>query len=281
MAQETKKIVGIIASPRQLGNCEILIKEIARHVPEAHTLQLIRLHAKKIKPCRACYACLEDGHCPLEDDFREIADHLAESDAVMIASPCYLMGLNGVLKLFIDRSMQFFSRAESLLDKPALNIVTAGLEGEAGYTELALNSFTMILGLRLQESAVFYGALPGEALWKKEDQQQRAACLGKRLFDPAPRKTETWRCPLCGSDAVQLLGGNRVQCLVCRNYGTLALDRGEISLQMSVKPENILYTAEHRHHHHEWLKKEKTLFIRTHREIAGYLKGYAEDGEWL
>ncbi len=281
MPHSIKTITALIASPRKLGNCEILVKEIARHVPEPHKLRLIRLQSKKIKPCRACYACLDDGHCPIEDDFQEIADHLAESDAFIIASPCYLMGLNGVLKLFIDRGMQMFSRAGALLNKPAINVVTAGLEGEAGYTELALNSFTMVLGLRLQESAVFYGALPGEALWKKEDQQKRAAQLGKRLFDPAPRATDPWRCPLCGSDAIQLLGGSRVQCLVCRNYGTLALDNGEVSLKMSVKPENILYTAEQRHHHHEWLKNEKKLFMRTHREIAGYLKGYADEGEWL
>jgi multimeric flavodoxin WrbA len=281
MPEKPKTIIGLIASPRKLGNCEIIVKEISRNVPEPHELKLIRLQSKNIKPCRACYACLDNGDCPIDDDYRSIADHLATADGIILASPCYLMGLNGVLKLFIDRGMQMFSRAAALVNKPAINIVTAGLEGEAGYTEMALNSFTMILGLKLQESAVFYGALPGESLWKKEKQQQLAVSLGKRLFDPAPRITESWRCPLCGSDAIQLLGGNRVQCQVCRNYGTLLLEDGGITLNMNVKPENILYTAQQRQHHHDWLRQEKKLFLRTHREISGFLKDYSNEGEWL
>lgn len=281
MSEEKKTILGLIASPRRLGNCEIIIKEIARHVPEPHELKLIRLHAKNIKPCRACYACLDSGQCTIDDDFRFIADQMAAADGFIIASPCYLMGLNGVLKLFIDRCMQMLSRGESLLDKPALNIVTAGLKGESGYTEMALNSFTMILGLKLQESAVFYGALPGEALWKKEDQKERVRHLATRLFSPEPRKYEQWRCPLCGSDAIQLLGGNRVQCMVCRNYGTISLKDGEVSLDVALKPENILYTHEQRKHHHQWLQNEKNLFLQTHREIAGFQKEYKDEGEWL
>jgi multimeric flavodoxin WrbA len=281
MSEANKTILGLIASPRRLGNCEIIIKEIARHVPEPHELKMIRLHSKNIKPCRACYACLENGNCTLDDDFRFIADQMAAADGVIIASPCYLMGLNGVLKVFIDRCMQMFSRAEALLDKPALNIVTAGLKGEAGYTEMALNSFTMMLGFKLQESAVFYGALPGEALWKKEEQGERARHLATRFFSKEPRKYEKWRCPLCGSDAIQLLGGNHVQCMVCRNYGTISLKNGEVSLDVALKPENILYTAEQRKHHHQWLQNKKKLFLQTHREIAGFQQEYKDEGEWL
>ncbi len=281
MAEKLKTVLGIIASPRKLGNCEILIKEIARNIPEPHELKLIRLHSKQILPCRACYACLEKGKCVLEDDYTSILDHLAAADGVIIATPCYLMGVNGLMKVFIDRGMQMFSRAEALLDKPVINIATAGLEGEAGYTEMALNSFTMIMGCKLQESAVFYGALPGEVLWKKDEEQKKARYLGGRLFSTTPRVKDSWRCPLCGSDSIQLLGENRVQCYVCRNYGTLSVGEKGISLAMHVKPENIVYTPEQRLHHHEWLKKEKKLFLKTYREISGFLETYKKDGEWV
>jgi len=281
LSEKIKTVLAILASPRKLGNCELLVKEISRHIPEPHELKLIRLQSKNIKPCRACYACLEKGVCVLEDDCASIVDHLAAADGVILAAPCYLMGVNGVMKLFIDRGMQMFSRAEALLDKPAINIVTAGLAGEAGYTEMALNSFTMILGCRLQESAVFYGALPGEALWRKDEEQKKAATLGRRLFSAEPRQTETWRCPLCGSDAIQLLGGTRVQCYVCRNYGELSIKDAAVSLDMQVKPENIVYTAEQRRHHHAWLQQEKRRFMKTYREIRGFLGEYTNDGTWL
>jgi len=38
-----KKVLGIIASPRRLGNCEIMVKEISGHIPEPHELNLLRL----------------------------------------------------------------------------------------------------------------------------------------------------------------------------------------------------------------------------------------------
>ncbi|HIJ57191.1 MAG TPA: flavodoxin family protein, partial [Deltaproteobacteria bacterium] len=38
-----KKILGIIGSPRRLGNSEIMVKEIGRHIPIPHELKLIRL----------------------------------------------------------------------------------------------------------------------------------------------------------------------------------------------------------------------------------------------
>ncbi len=281
MLEGMRTILGLIASPRRLGNCEIIVKEIARNIPEPHELKMIRLHSKNIRPCRACYACLEKGDCTLDDDFRFIADQMAAADGLIIASPCYIFGLSGILKVFIDRCMQMFSRAEALLDKPALNVVTAGLRGESGYTELALNNFTMVLGLKLQESAVFYGALPGDALWKNEEQKNLARYLGTRMFSLEPRKYEKWRCPLCGSDAIQLLGGNRVQCMACRNYGTISLKDGDVSLDIALKPENILFTAEQRKHHHQWLQNEKNVFLQTHREISGFQQGYKDEGTWL
>ena len=65
-----KKVVALIGSPRKLGNSELMAKEISRHVVESHTLQLIRLPAMEIRPCRACYTCLFDERgCPQEDDF--------------------------------------------------------------------------------------------------------------------------------------------------------------------------------------------------------------------
>ena len=72
-----KKIVSLILSPRELGNCEILAKEICRNIPEDSELELIRLTAKNIKPCKGCYACLANGICPLDDDFIEVASAMA------------------------------------------------------------------------------------------------------------------------------------------------------------------------------------------------------------
>ncbi|RLB69087.1 MAG: hypothetical protein DRH04_05810 [Deltaproteobacteria bacterium] len=275
------KILALLASPRKLGNCEILAKELCRHVPQDHTLKLLRLPEKNILSCKACYACLESGDCPQKDDFSQVAQELVAADGVIIASPTYFMGPNGVLKVFLDRCLQMFGHSQSLRGKPAINIITAGLEGEAGYTEAALNSFTLILGMNLQGSAVFYGALPGESLWQKPEQQERVKALGNVFFNDAPPVNDPWRCPLCGSDTVQLLGGNRVQCQVCRNFGTLSAGEHGLVLETSLKPENIFFTAEQAAHHLQWLQGMKKRFLQIRRQLADFQRDYADDGEWV
>jgi multimeric flavodoxin WrbA len=70
-----KKILGIVVSPRKLGNSEIMVKEISKHVEVPHELNLIRLSDFNIQSCRGCYQCLfKEGKCVLDDDLYEILD---------------------------------------------------------------------------------------------------------------------------------------------------------------------------------------------------------------
>jgi len=279
--EESRKIVALILSPRRLGNCEILVKEICRHLPVQHELQLIRLTEKEIKPCKGCYSCLMTGKCPLDDDYAEIATAMASADALIIATPTYFLGANGVLKVFQDRCLQLFSGKFNLRGKPALNLVTAGLPHEAGTSELMLNSFSLILGLEIRASEIFFGALPGEIFLDNEEQLARAAELGERLLGDEPRKFKPWACPLCGSDVVQLMGGNRVLCLACRNDGRLSLESGEVRLDISIREDNIFFTEEQVRRHGSWLKGMKERFLSLKGELAAICKPYADDGEWL
>jgi multimeric flavodoxin WrbA len=278
---ETRKIAALILSPRRLGNCEILVKEICRHLPVPHELQLIRLTDKQIKPCKGCYSCLMTGKCPLDDDYAEVAGALSAADAVIIATPTYFLGANGMLKVFQDRCMQLFSGSFDLRGKPALNLVTAGLPHEAGISELMLNSFSLILGLEIRASEIFFGALPGEIFLDNEEQLARAAGLGGRLLGDEPRQFKPWACPLCGSDAVQLLGGDRVLCLACRNDGRLLLDNGEPRLEIGIREDNIFFTEEQVKRHGSWLKGMKERFLSLKGELAAICKPYADEGKWL
>lgn len=65
-----KKVLGLVVSNRKLGNSEILVKEIMGNIPEECNRELIRLTDLEIKPCKACYRCLQpDNACPVRDDF--------------------------------------------------------------------------------------------------------------------------------------------------------------------------------------------------------------------
>jgi multimeric flavodoxin WrbA len=274
------KVVALLLSPRKLGNSEILVKEITRHIPGGCDLKLVRLTDKKILPCRGCYACLAKGKCPLDDDFVAVAEVLNEADALIIASPTYFLGANGMLKLFLDRCLQLFSGVLNLRGKPVLNLVTAGLEGEAGYSELMLNNFSLILGLELKASEVFYGALPGEVFLDRPEQLERAAELGRALLAEGRRKPAAWACPLCGSDVIQLLGGERVKCLACSNYGRLLKEGEEIRLEIELNPGNMFFTPEQVQKHGLWLQGMKGRFLELKDGLRKVCAPYADQGEW-
>ncbi len=65
-----KKVLGLVVSNRKLGNSEILVKEILSNIPEECNRELIRLTDLEIKPCKACYRCLQpDSDCAVGDNF--------------------------------------------------------------------------------------------------------------------------------------------------------------------------------------------------------------------
>lgn len=59
-----KQILILSGSPRKGGNSETLCAQFAKGAEEAgHTVELIRLHTKKLGFCTACYACKKTGVC--------------------------------------------------------------------------------------------------------------------------------------------------------------------------------------------------------------------------
>ena len=87
-----KKILGIIGSPRKLGNCEIMVKEISRQITTPHQLSLIRLIDFEILPCKGCYACLfKEKKCVQDDDLNTILDSIVKADALIVSTPTYFL----------------------------------------------------------------------------------------------------------------------------------------------------------------------------------------------
>ena len=81
-----KKILGIVGSKRSSGNCEIMVKEISRQVPEPHQLQLLRLPDFDIRYCTGCYRCLIKGRgWVIGDDLSIVLDAIAGADALILA----------------------------------------------------------------------------------------------------------------------------------------------------------------------------------------------------
>ncbi|AOY56897.1 MULTISPECIES: flavodoxin family protein [Desulfococcus] len=275
-----KTILGIIGSPRKLGNCEIMIKEISRNVTEPHDLQLLRLSDFDIQPCRGCYACLlQDDGCVIQDDFQTVVDAILAADALIVSAPTYFLGPNAGLKRFLDRGIALYRHSGQLWGKPAVGIGIAGIPGREGYTLLGIESFMKLILADIRACRLFYGALPGEVFMDASN-RMGAKETADALFGEAIPKTGP-HCPLCGGDTFRLLGENRVRCMLCSNSGTLRLSGETPVLDIQRSDHELFLTREDAVAHRDWLVGMKSRF-KTHKdELKAISLDYRQGGTWI
>ena len=177
-----KKVLAVIGSPRRLGNCEIMAKEISRNIAAAHELNLIRLSEFNIQPCRGCYTCLFKDGCVIDDDYYTVVEAILTADALIVTAPTYFLGPNSILKSFTDRGLALYGHAEALWAKPGIAVGIAGIAGKEGYTLLGIENFLKMLFADIRHRAVVYGALPGE-IFLNDKNRETAAALARALFE--------------------------------------------------------------------------------------------------
>ncbi len=275
-----KKILGIIGSPRKLGNSEIIIKEISRNITEPHQLKLLRLSDFNIMPCTGCYMCLiKQKGCVLKDDYNRIADIILESDALIVSTPTYFLGANASLKRFTDRGLALYSNAEKLWGKPAVGIGIAGIEGKEGYTLLGIESFIKLLLADMKKSVIVYGALPGEIFMHPKN-KEIASQLASTLFEPVSNKKSS-SCPLCGGETFRFLENNRIQCMLCSNIGTIDMKKGGPVFDIRKSDHEFFLTLQDVIKHGEWLVGMKSRFLKHKNELKQISLDYRKEGEWV
>lgn len=276
-----KKILGIIASPRKLGNSEIIIKEIASLCGREHELSLLRLNDFDIKPCLGCYQCLFRAEgCVLKDDFPLVVDAMARADAWIVAAPTYVLGANASLKRLVDRGLGFYKRGRELWKKPAVGVSIAGMEGKEGYCKLNVDSFLRLFMSDVKASVIMYGALPGEILIPPEN-RKTAEALGISLFgDPLPVSGP--RCPLCGGDTFRFMENNKVRCMVCSNAGHFTTDmNGCAVFDIESSGHDLFLTEEDAITHKAWLSDMKERFLAHKDEMKAITQKFKRTGVWI
>jgi len=79
-----------------------LMKGFSDGGAEAKEVQVQDLN---IAPCTACLSCMhkKTGDCILEDDMSRIYQELKASDMLILATPVYVDGMSGKLKIVVDR----------------------------------------------------------------------------------------------------------------------------------------------------------------------------------
>ena len=275
-----KKILAIIGSPRKLGNCEIMAKEISNQLSFPHELNLLRLQDFKLLPCRGCYQCLFTKEtCVQDDDLNTVIQAMLDADAYIVSAPTYFLGINASLKTFLDRGLSFYAHIDNLWGKPAVGVAIAGIEGKEGYSRLVIQSFLKMIFADDKNTKVIYGALPGE-IFLNQANKQAAEELASALFGPRVEKRGPC-CPQCGGDTFRFLGNNRVQCMLCSNSGAITIPSTSLTFEITESPHDFFSSKEDALKHKEWLLGMKSRFTENKKALKEITLPYRKQGSWI
>lgn len=270
-----KKVLGLIASYRKLGNSEITAKAIARQMGDEWALSLIRLPKLDIAPCRGCYACLIPGkECMIKDDVTWLLEEIKKADAVIMAAPNYALGPVGIVKMISDRVLQVAHYFHFFKQIPTAVILTLGLEKYNGIARTALSVQTASLGLNITRVESFLGTHPGEAALD-DDFNTRVRAVARSLATPETDKpVSAGQCPRCFSDLFRPHPDGGLECAVCK---TRARQDGQSLDFYYFDPE---FTEEGQMKHMEWLLGKKMEYESLKDRLKKVKDDYRE-GAWL
>jgi len=101
------KILALNSSPhRSEGGTGLVLGRFIEGARGAGAeVELVHLHGTDIKPCLGCFHCWtrEPGCCVQRDAMDELLPKFAAADTVVFATPLYVDGMNGTMKMFLDR----------------------------------------------------------------------------------------------------------------------------------------------------------------------------------
>ncbi len=273
----SKKVLGLVASPRRMGNCEMLLKEIML-AGEDWEKEIIYLHELELKPCKACYRCLPAGAlCPEKDDLTYLLDKIAMADGIILAAPCYFLGPNAILKTVMDRFISVGNERERFKGKPCLAVTTYGIEGWQGFSREFTNLFARFLHLDLKESFLIKSSYPGEC-FADEKLLQALREAGRNLFNPDyGAKIPSLACPVCWNPYLAFLAGGEVWCPLCGSKGKVGLKKeGNISLEFTATGEHRFTPEAVCHHFGEILPATMEAFLARRQEVKELQKKYRQ-----
>jgi len=167
------KVLLINGSPHKEGNTNVALSEVATVLEkEGVATEIVSIGTKAIQGCIACNKCQETGVCVFNDEpYRTIREKLQQADGVIIGSPVYFAGPNGMLCALLDRL--FYSCRSALLYKPAASVAICR-RGGASATFDRLNKYFTITNMPVVSSQYWnsvHGRRPGEAVQDLEGLQ--------------------------------------------------------------------------------------------------------------
>ena len=124
-------VVAVNSSPHVgFGNTSQMVAMLKNELEaQGFALEEIFLSQHYIENCTGCALCLEKGACWIRDDYKDVARRVFAADAVILASPVYVLNVTAPMKTFLDRSLGYAHRPRDGW-KPGLAVSVSAGYGE-------------------------------------------------------------------------------------------------------------------------------------------------------
>jgi multimeric flavodoxin WrbA/uncharacterized Zn finger protein (UPF0148 family) len=267
---EFMKVLGLTCG-RKMSNTEILVKEALMGAEEMGAeVEIVRLMDLDIRPCTGCNSCVIDlfekagsGACVLKgDDFPFIDEKILDCDGLVLGSPIYEKGPQGLLKALNDRmgpshDMAFRMIAKKIREQKGITTGKGPDErsfkpraasliavGGSDWTTLAipmLQIFALPMQMTVVDQHVYnWTALPSVVVLKPEmlERARRSGCQVaetlKKPIEEAKYIGDPGRCPVCHSNVLEIKKTtDPVICAVCGVKGTLKIEGEDYVLEVT------------------------------------------------
>jgi multimeric flavodoxin WrbA len=275
MEEKSMKILGIVASHRQLGNTEILVKEALMGAEEdGAEVEIIRWTDYKILPCDGLATCLFSAKgCNLKDkdDHNFLMEKIYASDGVVFGSPVYIKEATAIVKQFIDRLFVLTSHPSGARGKPAVIIMPYATRGWTQYAFLQPNILLSMLGMKIIDRALIHTQGMSEAIAHPEG-LDRVHGMGKLLATAIKTGDTSYRgepgvCPHCHDRLIRIHRDNEtVECGTCALTGKLTIENGKIKVHFSEEQLDWLLSGKSGHAAYE-IVPSKDYFRMLHPQL--------------
>jgi multimeric flavodoxin WrbA len=180
------KILGVVGSPRKMGNTHILVSKILDGAREdgAET-EILFLGDLNIKECDGCHSCWKGRQCGKKDDMNAIYPKIIESDIIIFGTPVYWYGPTALMKGFIDRFVYFnCPENRSTIKGKAAVLAVPFEEDNIKTADLLIKFFEKSLGyleMKIAGKILSPGVSARGDILKKEEILEKGYQLGKRI----------------------------------------------------------------------------------------------------
>ena len=177
------KVLLINGSPKEKGCTFTALSEVAGALEKNGVeTEVFHIGTKPVRGCVACAKCKATGLCVFDDDVcNSLIEKINEADGIIVGSPVYFSGPNGVLCALLDRV--FFSNYSSKFNhKPAAAVVSCRRAGSTAALD-RLNKYFTIAQMPVVSSSYWnmvHGNAPEHVLLDLEGLQIMRT-LGKNM----------------------------------------------------------------------------------------------------